>query len=107
MKKTNENQQGITIPTRLSKMIDSADDVEVYVSEKSMTSVDFIHTDSIQSLDVDPRSINPDLIQDYDYVSEEEYNRTVLANSCTPADYYEWYGKKDAKVLIIVVKRED
>ena len=39
----------------------------------------------------------------YELMDEDDYNHSILANSCTSADFEEWYGDKDAKVLCIML----
>lgn len=40
---------------------------------------------------------------DYHIMDEEEYDNTICCNGCIRADFSEWYGKKEAKVLVIMV----
>ncbi len=39
-------------------------------------------------------------------MDEEEYGNTILANSSMYADFEDWYGCKDAKVLVVVLSCE-
>jgi hypothetical protein len=73
-------------------------DVEVYKNYNS-TKYGF-HTDRIKS--VDDFSGN-DEVKEYSLVDEEEYGGTILANSSLSADFEEWFGDKNAKVLLIKV----
>lgn len=60
-----------------------------------------IHNDFIKSVDV---SHNSEIeIYDYEIMDEEDYERTVLANVDLFADFEEWYGDKNAKVLVIML----
>ena len=40
----------------------------------------------------------------YELMNEEEYNNTIMTNCDIYADFEEWYGDKDAKVLCIMIK---
>lgn len=40
----------------------------------------------------------------YELMNEEEYNNTLMANGDIYADFEDWYGDKDAKVLCIMIK---
>ncbi len=75
------------------------DDVEFY--EYNNNNVHGVHTDSITSLDVDklPAGMPCDIYE----MDEDEYNKTILANSSTNANFDEYYGNKDAKVLVILI----
>lgn len=39
----------------------------------------------------------------YELMDEDDYNDSILANSCMKADFGEWYGSKDAKVLCMML----
>ena len=74
-------------------------DVEIYAYTDSRRR---LLTDSIKSLDVSLSEV-----EGYDgdvfIMDEDEYNSTVLANSCTSADFAEWYGDANAKVCVIIL----
>lgn len=40
----------------------------------------------------------------YELMNEEEYNNTIMTNCDIYADFEDWYGDKDAKVLCIMIK---
>ena len=40
----------------------------------------------------------------YEFMNEEDYNNTIMANSSENADFSDWYGDKDAIVLCIMLK---
>jgi hypothetical protein len=42
-------------------------------------------------------------VMQYAIVDENDYNRTVMANSCESADFESWYNDKNAKVLLIAI----
>lgn len=60
-----------------------------------------IHNDFIKSVDVSHNSETE--IYDYEIMDEEDYERTICANSDVFADFEEWYGDKNAKVLVIML----
>ena len=39
----------------------------------------------------------------YDLMDEDEYNATICANSCKLADFKEWYGERNVKVLVCML----
>ena len=56
------------------------------------------HTDNIRSRD------DGDDVVDWELMDEDDYEHSVLANSCTVADFESWYGDSGAKVLCILVE---
>lgn len=82
------------------------DDYEIY----KYTDKDHrIHTDFIKFLnDTDNNGfisldkLNDMNVCDYQLMDEEDYNNTINAN-CDNANFEEWYGNKNAIVLIIVL----
>lgn len=40
----------------------------------------------------------------WELMDEEEYDHSLLVNSCISADFKEWYDNKEAKVLCIMLK---
>ena len=60
-----------------------------------------IHTDFIRSID-DP-DMNAEVI-DWELMDEDDYDKSVLANSSVSADFSEWYDDKEAKVLVIMIE---
>ena len=40
----------------------------------------------------------------YELMDEEDYNHSIMANASDYADFEEWYGNKDARVLCIMIK---
>lgn len=64
-----------------------------------------VHTDHIKNID---SIVSYDLIKDlesFDYflIDQEEYDTTILANSCLRADFGEWYDDSDAKILVVML----
>ena len=43
------------------------------------------------------------LVRDYWLMDEREFNHTIMLKSCIGADFFEWYGKVDARVLVVVI----
>lgn len=74
-------------------------DIEIY--KYAFNNHKSIHTDYITSIENYDDNTE---IEDYQLMNEEEYSNTILANSCKKADFEEWYGKKNAIVLIIIIK---
>lgn len=58
------------------------------------------HTDSIKGCDEFDE--NAECIT-WEYMGEDEYDSTILANSSVRADFAEWYDDKNAIVLCILV----
>ncbi len=63
-----------------------------------------LHTDYIKNID-DEYDENLE-VDNYYIMDEDEYNKTVLANSGEYANFEEWYDNKNAKVLVIMVNYE-
>lgn len=74
------------------------DDYEIYEEWDSGHHNPF-HTDNIHPLD----EVDLDMIvTDYEVMDQDEYNNTILANTCEFADFKEWYDDADARVLVII-----
>ena len=77
------------------------DDIEYYrnVNDKFFK---WFHGDFMES--VDEEDVKPnDLVYTWGIMEEEEYEHSILANSGIYADFEDWYGNANAKVLIIVL----
>lgn len=65
------------------------------------------HTDQLIYLDdqyyIDPNKETDTPVLDYELMTEEEYDRTILGNACISADFADWYGDKNAKVLCVLL----
>lgn len=46
-------------------------------------------------------------VTNWEVMGEDEYDETVLANGCVKADFNEWFGDKNAKVLVILTTGEE
>lgn len=78
--------------------------VELWQTTNSQEHYQGIHTDTITSCDEELEDMPTILdIVEYRIMDEEEYNNTVLANGCINADFEDWYGDKNAKVLVVIL----
>lgn len=68
-----------------------------------------LHNDFITSVDMIDYDYSDDnnLVLDVRELDEEEYNNTIMANSCNEISFEDWYGNKGAKVLVIVLSSEN
>lgn len=85
----------------IEKYGNEAAEIEVYRLTVNQRYYRGIHTDVIKC--VDDYEYNDEAI-DYELMDEEEYDNTVLCNTCVCADFAEWYGDNAKKVLVIIVK---
>lgn len=57
------------------------------------------HTDNCEGVEyIDDN----ELIGLWQLMDEYDYNHSICANCCVSADFDEWYGDKDAKVLCVM-----
>lgn len=80
----------------------NADYWEIYKGRK-------FHTDycyCIDWLDADEHVIDRDkeMEIDWEIMDEDRYGSTILANSTVIADFAEWFGDNDAKILCVLIK---
>lgn len=40
------------------------------------------------------------------HMDKDAYNGTILANTVDAADFVDWFGNKDAKILCIIIKKQ-
>lgn len=73
-------------------------DIEVYRMKDDGTP--HFHTDVIES--VEDCSDDTEVTK-WSLMHENEYDETVLANSCEYANFSEWYDDKDARVLCVLI----
>lgn len=59
------------------------------------------HTDCIEFID---EYTDDSIVEAWSLMDENEYNSTILANSCESADFGMWYDDASAKVLVIAIK---
>ena len=87
---------------QIKDALKDAKEIEVY---KYTDSAHRIHTDFIESVEMDadalPYDDNGEIDADVILMDEEEYSRTILANSCVSTKDF-WEG--DDKIGIIVLK---
>lgn len=62
-----------------------------------------LHSDYIESVDLAYSEVKNMEVDEWYVMDEEEYSRTILANTSEYADFEQWYDDKDARVLIIMV----
>ena len=62
-----------------------------------------IHTDNTGCMDMKVTDLPEEFKGDVQLMDEQEYDDTILANSSMCADFEDWYGDKDAKVLVVVL----
>lgn len=77
-------------------------DCEIYRFNGSVHNIhnDFIYTpDDIEN---DQYSENEKVVYE-SLMDEEDYDMTINANSCVTTDFDEWYGDKNAQVLVIIL----
>lgn len=73
---------------------DKYHDYEVYEGNR-------FHTDYCRSTE---NYSEEDEVETWELVDEEGYNNTILANASPAADFDEWYGDKNVKILLILKK---
>lgn len=77
-------------------------DIEVYVPISTGEFYpDHFHTDNCTGTDDYSESAEVGLVE---LMDEDEYNSSLLANCDVAADFGDWYGDKNAKVLCVMLK---
>ena len=89
--------------TQIEIMAAKAAEVEIYSFNQADKYIHGIHTDNMRNLDIDTDALPAEFDGMVELMTEQEYNDTVLANSSVSADFADWYGNKDAKVLVVVL----
>lgn len=83
-------------------------DEEIYISKEPKRYIRGFHGDFIESAEMNSLNINDDTpVYMEQLMDEEDYNNSILANSSVSADFAEWYDDKDARILCILIARED
>ena len=59
------------------------------------------HTDNCRAVDDYDEDAEAGLVE---LMGEDDYNHTLLANGDICADFDDWYGDKEAKVLCVMLK---
>lgn len=90
----------------VKKMAAQAAEVEIYRFNQADRFVRGIHTDNTACLDMSIDNLPEDFTGQVELMDEEEYGNTILANSSMDADFEDWHGSKDAKVLVVVLSYE-
>lgn len=78
------------------------DDIEVYKPKSTGRYYpNHFHTDNCKFTEEHTDKLEVGL---YELMDEEDYEDSIMANTCVYADFSEWYGNKNAKVLCIMLK---
>ena len=89
--------------TEIELMAAKAAEVEVYRFNQADQYIKGIHTDNTKSLDISIDNLPDEFDGMVELMTEQEYNDSVLANSSVSAEFEDWYGDKNAKVLVVVL----
>jgi hypothetical protein len=87
--------------TYLQQLSNECIDVEFY---KFNNANHKIHTDNITDIDMTWDELPEDIECEWIQADEEHYNRTILANTSISANFADWYGDNNAKVMLIVLE---
>ena len=90
----------------VKKMAAQAAEVEIYRFNQADRYIRGIHTDNTACLDMSVDNLPDEFTGKVELMDEEEYDNTILANSSMDADFEDWHGSKDAKVLVVVLSYE-
>ena len=90
----------------VQKMAAQAVDFEIYRFNQADGYIRGIHTDNTACMDMKVDDLPDEFKGEVQLMDEEEYDHTLLANSSMSADFEEWYGNKDAKVLVVALSHE-
>jgi hypothetical protein len=90
----------------VKKMAAQAAEVEIYRFNQADRYIRGIHTDNTACVDMSVGNLPDEFTGRVELMDEEEYGNTILANSSMDADFEDWYGSKDAKVLVVVLSYE-
>ena len=89
--------------SKIKEMVTRADDVEIYKFNQQDRYIQGIHTDNIKSTELGIEELPDEFTGIVQFMDEDDYENTILANSSIVADFAEWYGSKDAKVLVVAL----
>lgn len=78
-------------------------DYEPEAYEQTNNGRDYFHTDSIKSIELGDIWNYEELVTS-EWMNEERYNNSILANASISADFDEWYGDSDAEVFCVLVR---
>ena len=90
----------------VKKMAAQAAEVEIYRFNQADRYIRGIHTDNTACMDMNVDDLPDEFKGEVQLMGEEEYDNTLLANSSMSADFEEWYGNRDAKVLVVVLSHK-
>ena len=90
----------------VKKMAAQAAEVEIYRFNQADRYIRGIHTDNTACMDMKVDDLPDEFKGIVQLMGEEEYNHTLLANSSMSADFEDWYGNRDAKVLVVALSHE-
>lgn len=90
----------------VKEMAAQAAEVEIYRFTQLDRYIRSIHTDNTACLDMTIDNLPDEFKGDVQLMDEEEYDNTLLANSSMSADFEDWHGDKNAKVLVVVLSYE-
>jgi hypothetical protein len=90
----------------VKKMAAQAAEVEIYRFNQADRYILDIHTDNTACMDMKVDDLPDEFNGIVQLMDEEDYDNTLLANSSMSADFEDWYGNKDANVLVVVLSHE-
>ncbi len=96
----------MTIKELLDKYDGQYVDYEVYCRVGKIGHSRIFHTDTIEEI-LEGGYRDTWEILDYELMNEQDYDTSVLANASPEADFAEWYGDKEAKLLCILVSEDN
>lgn len=87
----------------IKKMAEQTADVEIYRFTQADRYIRGIHTDNTVGMDMTVDELPDEFKGIVQMMDEDEYENTLLANSCMSADFEDCHGDKYAKVLVVVL----
>lgn len=78
-----------------------------YILLRFKSEAQILNSYYIEGIELDyPESVYKNLpVAEYELMGEDDYNSTIL-DDLEPVDFEEWYGTKNAKVLVIVLAHD-
>lgn len=93
--------------TEIKEKAKKAVEVQIFRFTQQDRYIRGIHTDNTGCIDINVEQLPDEFHAEVQLMNEEEYEHTLLANDCTTADFEDWYGDKDAKVLVVAISKDD
>jgi len=90
----------------VQELAKQATEVQIFRFTELDKFVHGIHTDNTACMDMKVDDLPERFTGDVQLMCEQEYDDTLLGNSSMCADFEDWYGDKDAKVLVVVLSYE-